>query len=92
MECRHLDGNRENNRLVNLKWGTHTDNEKDKIKHGTSQHGERNPVSLLTNEQAEIIRSIYKEGNMIQKEIGKLFGVSQTVVSYIVRGVSYNRS
>jgi len=35
MECRHLDGNPENNRLDNLKWGTRSENVKDSIKHNT---------------------------------------------------------
>lgn len=34
-ECRHLDGNRQNNNLVNLKWGTRKENHADAIKHGT---------------------------------------------------------
>jgi hypothetical protein len=35
MECRHLDGNPENNKLNNLKWGTRSENVKDSIKHKT---------------------------------------------------------
>jgi hypothetical protein len=35
MECLHDDNNRQNNRLSNLRWGTHAENERDKIKHGT---------------------------------------------------------
>ncbi len=35
METRHLDGNRENNRLGNLAYGTSVENESDKRRHGT---------------------------------------------------------
>lgn len=35
METRHLDGNPTNNRLVNLRYGTHLENEEDKRQHGT---------------------------------------------------------
>lgn len=35
MECRHLDGNRQNNKLSNLKWGTRSENVQDSIQHGT---------------------------------------------------------
>ena len=35
-ECvRHLDGDRYNNRLCNLKWGSLSENAKDRTKHGT---------------------------------------------------------
>lgn len=35
MECRHLDGNPENNSVENLKWGTRYENIHDQIRHGT---------------------------------------------------------
>ena len=33
MECRHLDGNRLNNKLENLCWGTHYENIQDRTRH-----------------------------------------------------------
>ena len=36
MECRHLNGKPSDNRLKNLRWGTHAENEADKKRHGTS--------------------------------------------------------
>jgi len=36
-QCRHLDGNKENNSLENLKWGTIKENAQDKKKHGTQR-------------------------------------------------------
>lgn len=33
-ECRHLDGDRSNNHLDNLAWGTHSENVEDTIRHG----------------------------------------------------------
>lgn len=35
MECRHLDGDPTNNRPTNLAWGTHTENNRDRVRHGT---------------------------------------------------------
>ena len=38
---RHLDGNKSNNRLANLAWGTQGQNEADKIRHGTHPYANR---------------------------------------------------
>jgi NUMOD4 motif/HNH endonuclease len=35
MECRHLNGVPDDNRLPNLAWGTHTENMQDVVRHGT---------------------------------------------------------
>lgn len=34
-ECRHLDGEKTNNRAFNLAWGTHSENAMDQVRHGT---------------------------------------------------------
>lgn len=36
VEARHLDGNQLNNSAVNLTWGTHSENLRDTVKHGTN--------------------------------------------------------
>ncbi|WP_082946294.1 NUMOD4 motif-containing HNH endonuclease [Mycobacterium sp. E1747] len=41
MECRHLDGDPTNNRLENLRWGTQSENNLDRVKHGTHHHTRR---------------------------------------------------
>lgn len=43
METRHLDGDRGNNRLGNLAWGTKIENSRDRDRHGTTVRGERHP-------------------------------------------------
>ena len=53
-ECRHLDGNKTNNRIENLAWGTPQDNADDRIRHGTAVGGgacgERN--GMVTHPEA----------------------------------------
>lgn len=37
MECLHDNGQRDDNRLVNLRWGTRSENRHDSVRHGTHQ-------------------------------------------------------
>lgn len=59
---RHLDGNPGNNRLSNLAWGTPTENEADKRKHGTHA----NTLKTCDTRGHE-----YDEGNLMYNEKGE---------------------
>lgn len=48
-ECRHLDGDKTNNRLENLRWGTPDENGADRIRHGTQSRGEHRYNAKLTD-------------------------------------------
>lgn len=41
MECLHDNGNHADNRLINLSWGTPTENALDKVRHGTHHYSRR---------------------------------------------------
>lgn len=71
-QCRHLDGSRTNNCLRNLRWGSQLENSGDRILH--SRNGKK-----LTEHKARQIRSIHAP----QREIAKLFGIDQSIVSRI---------
>lgn len=76
MECRHLDGNKKNNSFDNLRWGVKAENERDKILHGTSPVGERNPMAKLTFFDVERMRDLRKSSGDSYAKIAKRFGVS----------------
>ena len=57
-EVRHLDGNRQNNCLANLCWGTHTENQNDRRRHLTSA-GEKNHRHKMTTELVLRLRAEY---------------------------------
>lgn len=78
----HGNGNKFDNRLQNLRWGTRSENEKDKIDHGTKLQGERHHQAKLTEETIGAIRAA--SGTYL--EIAQQFGISKTQVGNIRRG------
>ena len=46
MECRHIDGDSQNNNHSNLQWSTHKENCQDKIDHGTNWNMYTHPSRL----------------------------------------------
>lgn len=83
--CRHLDGNKLNNSLINLKWGTRQENIDDSIKHGTWTHGEKSGNAKLTD---RLVKQI-KRSSGTQREIAKRFNVSQGTIWQITHGNSW---
>jgi hypothetical protein len=74
--------------------GSLSDNTQDSIKKGRWNYspqrwGESSPAAKLTTEQVEEIRSRYASGAVSQRELGCEYGVSQTAISKIVRGVRW---
>lgn len=80
-EALHRDGDKGNNRLSNLRWGTHLDNCADRTRHGTSG-------SVLSLPMAREILAL--KGKVRQVDIAAQFGVSQALVSQIHRGKVWN--
>lgn len=85
---RHLDGDRENYSLVNLAWGSYSDNERDKKEHGRSLQGERHHQAKLTEEKVRAIREMYARG-ITQLIIAKSIGVGRGAVGCVVRGETW---
>lgn len=78
MECAHLDGQRRNNCASNLSWATSSDNNRQKVAHGTAQSGVNHPRAKLTIADVSAIRASAKSTRKLSAE----YGVSQ---SHIVR-------
>jgi len=89
MEVRHKNGNRQDNRLENLSWATHVENEHDKIEHGTRCYGEDHGCSRLTEiEVREIVRQIDDCGTSF-RQLAKRFGVSEATIQHIAYGKTW---
>lgn len=61
-DAAHWDGDPSNNRLPNLRWATHTENEADKLRHGRRICGERHPRAKLTEAVVASIRRQLESG------------------------------
>jgi len=85
LEARHLDGNRKNNHLSNLAWGSRSENAHDRVRHGTNSNntGERHPNSRLTDGQSIAIRRQRARGASLA-ELSAAFGVSKPTISRII--------
>ena len=88
-ECaRHLDGNRKNNRLENLAWGTARQNAHDRFAHGTVPFGEDIPTHKLTWEAVRRIRDMRATGATLVS-LGEEFGVAHSTIGKVCRDESW---
>lgn len=85
MEGCHNDGNPANNRLSNLRWDTPKNNHADKVRHGTTNRGERCGTAKLTAKQVASIRA----DTRLQRVIAAEYGILQNHVSRIKSGVRW---
>ncbi len=89
---RHLDSNKLNNDLSNVKWGSRADNYWDARKLGTAHvpsGGEDHPSSRLTAASVRDIHKLRKEG-YTTKALGERFGVKSGSVNDILIGRTWH--
>ena len=87
-QTRHLDGNPKNNTVGNLVWGTHEENERDRVAHGRIPRGERQARAKLTAEQVRQIRQRHVDGGT-WRGIAREFGTTAWNVKQIVRNETW---
>lgn len=87
-EVAHLNGNPMDNRPENLAWKSTAENEADKVSHGTSNRGSRHGMHKLTEEAVTEMRKLRAEG-CSQALLAERYGVSQTQVSQVTRGLAW---
>lgn len=82
----HENGQKDDNRLVNLTYMTQIQNMKHAVENGLMKTGENHHKATLTNEQVKYIRSVYvpKHPEFGQGALSRKFGVSQPTISQIV--------
>lgn len=82
-EGAHLDGDSTHNALSNLKWKSPQGNADDRVRHGTTTKGERNPMARLSARDVLAIRAEADEG-IPRREIAAKRGIGTYDVTRIV--------
>jgi hypothetical protein len=77
----HGNGDRFDNRLSNLRYGSHKDNSADAKLHGTQAKGERQHAAKLTTEQVLYIRASNETGAALAKK----FKVTTACISAVIK-------
>jgi len=93
----HINGIRNDNRLCNLEWCTHSENSKHSFKIGLSSLvGERNPAATITEDKVIEIRQNYpkdrkhgRDGYPTKQELADKYGVSINVIKFIIQGKTW---
>ena len=84
-EVGHLDGNRKNNNLENLRYMSKQCNAAFCIEHGTDPVGSRNPNSKLTDTDVRFIKTLIRDG-FRPRHIAKIYGVTASNIGHIKSG------
>lgn len=86
LQVNHIDGNGRNNNLDNLEYCTCSENHQHAFKIGLKNiKGEKHPCSKLKDIQVSEIRKKYKTGKYTQKQLGKIYNMSERSICGIVR-------
>ena len=86
MESCHEDGIPSHNWPENLRWDTHKGNHSDRIRHGTSNRGEKHGNSKLKSHNIIQIRYLRRICKWKQQRIAQAFGCARTRISMICSG------
>lgn len=81
-ESQHINGNKDDNSVKNLKWGNQKHNAEDRERHGNTMKGSRNANAKLCSRDIVRILALRKDGNSFQS-IARKYNVSKKLILLI---------
>ncbi len=95
METNHRNGVRDDNRLSNLEWTSHSANESHAyrigLRRGSSSIGSRNGNSKLVEWQVSAIKGMLATGDWTQQRLARIFNISRRTIGDIARGKTWTQ-
>lgn len=88
MQTRHLDGNRTNNHISNLAWGTAQENADDRARHGTDKSWRQHRNTRLSAEEVKAMRAERENGASLA-ELSEKYQVRLSHIVRVVKGRSW---
>lgn len=90
----HIDGQKLNNHVSNLEWCTQQENVKHAVKRGLQGSGEESHKALLTNEQVEWCREVYKpcDKEFSGAALARKLNTTEMVIHKAVHGDCYKNA
>jgi hypothetical protein len=87
-EMCHENGNRADDRLINLRWGTRRSNVEDTIRHGRVPRGEKHANAKITADQVLKLRAARASG-LKYREIGEQFNLPMSTIYKAILGTRW---
>ena len=84
LEACHLNGDKADNRLGNLKWGTRSENQAHREDHGTGRIGKPRTVNRVSDNVVKLIRQLRPFLNNTQ--IARALQIPRTTVNDLAKG------
>ena len=86
----HLDGNKFNNCVENLKYESVTDNLARKFEHNTQPMGEDNQASKLSEYDVIEIRKLYSTGDTSYSKLANSYNVSTSTIYRVMNNICWS--